>query len=300
MPIVFRPARADELQRAEDLVVHSINDLTARHGFGPFASSRTTDFQSFSLKDDPDGLWVAEAAGEILGFAFSWVCGDLWFLAELFVAPGRQAGGIGGELLARTFRHAEKSGATQRALITFAFNVAAQGLYIRHGFLPRLPVYFCSVARETLASRLRGEGLSSAPIAGTPADLGRLARIDTEVLGVSREKHHRYLLGDRTMEGVFFHEDGDCIGYAYISASGHIGPLAVTRRDAMGTAFTTALGRAVETGAPRVSTFLSGANARCLALAAAFGLRIALPMVLMSSRDFGDWSRYSPRNPGFM
>ena len=35
MPVVFRPARADELQRAEELVVRSINDLTERHGFGP-------------------------------------------------------------------------------------------------------------------------------------------------------------------------------------------------------------------------------------------------------------------------
>jgi len=36
MPIIFRPARANELQRAEELVVRSINDLTERHGFGPW------------------------------------------------------------------------------------------------------------------------------------------------------------------------------------------------------------------------------------------------------------------------
>ena len=65
MPLVFRPARADELQRAEELVVRSINDLTERHGFGPMATLRPPDFQLFSLKDDPDGLWVAEADGEI-------------------------------------------------------------------------------------------------------------------------------------------------------------------------------------------------------------------------------------------
>ena len=35
MPIIYRPARADELQRAQELVVRSINDLTERHGFGP-------------------------------------------------------------------------------------------------------------------------------------------------------------------------------------------------------------------------------------------------------------------------
>ena len=53
------------------------------------ATLRPPDFQLFSLKNDPDGLWVAEADGEIVGFALSWVCGELWFLAELFVAPGQ-------------------------------------------------------------------------------------------------------------------------------------------------------------------------------------------------------------------
>src|SRR6516162_232501 len=99
MSLVFRPARADEIQRAQELVVRSINDLTERHGFGPMATLRPPDFQLFSLDDDPDGLWVAEASGEIVGFAFSWVCGDLWFLAELFVAPSQQGRGVGNELL---------------------------------------------------------------------------------------------------------------------------------------------------------------------------------------------------------
>jgi hypothetical protein len=71
MAIVDRPSREDELARAEELVTASINDLTLRHGFGRMATVRPPHFQSFSLKDDPDGLWVADDGGEILGFAFS-------------------------------------------------------------------------------------------------------------------------------------------------------------------------------------------------------------------------------------
>jgi hypothetical protein len=37
MPLVYRPARADELPRAQELVFRSINDLTERHDFGPMA-----------------------------------------------------------------------------------------------------------------------------------------------------------------------------------------------------------------------------------------------------------------------
>src|SRR5262245_16453165 len=102
MSVVYRPAHAHEIERAQALVVRSINDLTERHGFGAMASLRPPQFQLFSLQKDPDGLWIADDGGEILGFAFSWVCDGLWFLAELFVSPGQQGRGIGNELLKRT------------------------------------------------------------------------------------------------------------------------------------------------------------------------------------------------------
>jgi ribosomal protein S18 acetylase RimI-like enzyme len=299
MPLVFRPARADELQRAEELVVRSINDLTERHGFGPMATLRLPDFQLFCLKDDPDGLWVAEADGEIVGFALSWVCGDLWFLAELFVSPGHQGRGIGNELLARAFEHARKAGASNKSLITFTFNVVSQGLYIRHGLFPRLPIHFFSVARDALMTRLHGDKLHSTTIEPTAAHLKTLAQLDVSTLGTSREKHHRYLLNDGTMKGVLLHDRGDCIGYAYVSATGHVGPLAVARARVTGAAFRTALDLAAESKAAQVSAFLPGVS-EALRVAVEHGMRITFPMVLVSTRDFGDWTRYAPRNPGFM
>src|SRR3977135_3569346 len=182
MPVVYRPAGADEFQRAQELVVRSINDLTERHGFGPMATFRPPNFQLFSLKDDPDGLWVAEDDGEIVGFALGWVCGDLWFLAELFVAPGSQGRAPGNELLPRTFRHARKAGATNRSLLTFTFNVVSQGLYIRPGLLPRQPIYMFSVARDALTTHLQGDKLRSTPIEPTASHLKTLAQLDVSTL----------------------------------------------------------------------------------------------------------------------
>ena len=89
-------------------------------------------------------------------------------------------------------------------------------------------------------------------------------------------------------------------GYAYVSASGHIGPLAVLRRNDMGVAFATALDIAAEGEASHVSAFLPGTNDASLGIATACGMRITFPMVLMSAEEFGDWHRYLPRNPGFM
>jgi GNAT superfamily N-acetyltransferase len=111
------------LQQAGELVVHSLNELCERHGFDPIATVRPPIFSQFSLRDDPDGFWLAEETDQILGFAFSRVCGDLWFLAQLFVSTDHQGRGIGRELLELAFKHAINAKAAVRALITPAFNV---------------------------------------------------------------------------------------------------------------------------------------------------------------------------------
>jgi ribosomal protein S18 acetylase RimI-like enzyme len=294
--MIIRPARAQELQAAEELVAHSINDLAERHGFGRIATLRPAEFQLFSLQDDPDGLWVAEADDALAGFGFSWVSGGLWFLAELFVSPAHQGCGIGDALLRRTFEHAEKSGARHRALITFAFNTVSQGLYIRHGLFPRLPLYLFQMAREACR---HGPELRYTDIE-PERDLKKLTQLDLDTLGISRDKHHRFLQGQTAIRGVLFHSGSDCVGYAYVSANGPIGPLSVARQDMMGPALRTALALAADTGAPQLSAFIPGAATGAVSAAVALGMRITLPMVLVSARDFGDWTRYLPRNPGFM
>jgi GNAT superfamily N-acetyltransferase len=301
MPVVYRPARSEELERTDELVVQSINDLTERHAFGRMAETSPPAFQRFSMNDDPTGLWIAEEGNQIIGFAFSWLCGDLWFLAQLFVAPGQQGRGIGNELLSRVLRQAQANEAGSNALITFTFNKVSQGLYIRHGLFPRFPIYFYSVPRETLIGRLGNTKMRSVPISETASDLLKLASIDGRALGISREKHHRYLLGDGSTTGILLYADGNPVGYAYLSPDGHIGPLAVTERDAMGAAFRSALSFAARSfSAGEVSAFLPGPCDIALRIADETGMRITFPMLLMSTREFGDWARYLPRNPGFM
>jgi ribosomal protein S18 acetylase RimI-like enzyme len=300
MPVVYRPAGAQDLERTDRLVVSSINNLTERHGFGPMVRPSPPNFQLFSLKDDAAGLWVAEDGDEILGFAWSWVCGDLWFLAQLFVSPGHQGGGVGNELLKRTLDHAEQSGATSKALITFTFNTVSQGLYIRHGLFPRFPIYNLSSPPERLTGRLHGAQLRHVALKESAADLHNLVQIDIAALGVSREKHHRYLMRDPATRGFGLYDGGDCAGYVYVAANGHIGPLAVLRPHLLGAAFTTALGIATESGSSQVSAFIPGTADAALKAAIEHGMRITIPMILMSTRDMGNWTQYLPRNPGFM
>jgi GNAT superfamily N-acetyltransferase len=300
MSVIYRPARAEDLATTDVLVVASINDLTVRHGFGPMAVTSPPNFQLFSLEDDPYGLWIAERGSDIVGFAWSWMCGDLWFLAQLFVEPAQQAQGIGNELLKRTLEHARKSGAAHRALITFAFNRVSQGLYIRHGLFPKMPIYFFAGGREQVAANLPEPSLRAIALDDSKATIERLAEIDARAIGARRDKHHRFLLDDPATTGVLLYAQSECVGYSYISASGHVGPLAVTRADILHDAFAAALKIAIDRSPEKVSAFLPGTCYGAQSLAVDTGMRITFPMLLMASPGYGDWVTYLPRNPGFM
>jgi hypothetical protein len=144
-----------------------------------------------------------------------------------------------------------------------------------------------------------GPTLCATPIQTAAVDFETLRQIDVATLGISREKHHRYLLGNPGMKGVFLEEGDERVGYAYVAATGHVGPLAVKHEHAMPGAFRAALAVAVAGDARQISVFIPGTS-EALAIAASQGMRFALPMVLMSTRDCGNWTRYLPRNPGFM
>jgi GNAT superfamily N-acetyltransferase len=293
-----RPAREADLHRADELVCASINEVTQRHGYGPFASPSPPRFQLFSLQEDPAGLWVAEEDDRLLGFAFSWVCGDLWFLAQLFVSPEQQGGGVGAELLKRTLMQAEMRACRHKALITFAFNRASQGLYLRHGLFPSVPIYFFASDITRVNARPSGS-LRAEPLEDTLRVLRHLADVDGGAFGVSRAKHHRYLMADVNSHGFGLFAGSECVGYAYVSKSGHIGPLAVANDDILPDAFETALGLVVERGAPQASAFIPATARRAMERAVEQRMRITMPMMLMANDHFGQWTRYLPRNPGF-
>jgi GNAT superfamily N-acetyltransferase len=287
------------LATTDSLVVATINDLTVRHGFGPMAATSPPSFQLFSLKDDPDGLWVAEDDGKILGFAWSWACGDLWFLAQLFVDPTQQGRGIGNELIEHTLDHARKSGAVHKALITFTFNRVSQGLYMRHGLFPRMPIYFFNGDSERAMQDLPPSPLQAVAIDGSAAAMDKLAEIDACTVGVPRDKHHRYSLDDPAIDGLLLYQGSDCVGYTYVSDNGHIGPLAVLRPEMVRDGFAASLQLAADRS-DKVSAFLPGTCDHALSLAIAQGMRISFPMLLMASPGYGDWTQYLPRNPGYM
>jgi GNAT superfamily N-acetyltransferase len=300
MDIAYRPARLEDLAEAERVVQQSGNALRVRHGRQPWPAPPPTAFPKFCLAQDPSGLWVAEDGDTIVGFGFSWMTEKFWFLSQLFVRPETQAKGIGQALLSKTLMQAERNGATNRALITPAYNTASTGLYLKNGLYPREPLYRMAAPAQAVAQNLVDTGYDITPVAPWPESGEWTGRIDQELLGFRRDLHHQLLLGGFAARAVRIEHAGRAAGYAYISSQGHVGPLAIAPDADAKAVVTAALRCAPEGGARQVSMIVPGRADVVMQTALALGFRIEEPYVLMAWRPFGNWCNYLPSTPGFM
>jgi GNAT superfamily N-acetyltransferase len=300
MDITYRPAKPEDLEEAERVVQQSANALRVSHGLRPSSAPPSTAFPKACLVQDPSGLWVAEDGDTIVGFGFSWMADKFWCLSQLFVRPETQAKGVGQALLSKTLMQAERNGAANRALITFAYNIVSTGLYLQNGLYPREPLYRMAAPAQAVAQNLGRPGYDITPIAPWPESGEWTGRIDQELLGFRRDLHHQFLLGGFAARAVRIEHAGRAAGYAYISAEGHVGPLAIAPDADAKAVLTTALRCALEGGARQVSMLVPGRADVVMQTALALGFRIEVPLVLMAWRPFGNWCNYLPRNPGFM
>ena len=175
MDITYRPAKPEDLEEAERVVQESGNALLVRHGGHPWPAPPPTAFPKICLAQDPSGLWVAEDGNTIVGFGFSWMSEKFWCLSQLFVSPEAQAKGIAQALLSKTLMQAERNGAANRALITFASNIVSTGLYLKNGLYPREPLYEMAAPAQAVAQNLVDAGYDITPIAPWPesGEIGR-------------------------------------------------------------------------------------------------------------------------------
>jgi GNAT superfamily N-acetyltransferase len=300
MDITYRPAKPEDLEEAERVAQQSGNALRVRHGGQPSPAPPSIAFPEFCLAQDPVGLWVAVDGDTIVGFGFSWMTEKFWCLSQLFVRPEMQARGIGQALLSKTLMQAERNGAANRALITFAYNIASTGLYLKNGLYPREPLYRMAAPAQAVAQNPTDAGYDITPIAPWPESGEWTGRIDQDLLGFRRDLHHQFLLGSFAVRAVRIEHASRIAGYAYISARGHVGPLAIAPDADAKAVVTTALRCTLEGGARQLSMLVPGRADVVMQTVLALGFRIEVPLVLMASRPFGNWCNYLPRDPGFM
>lgn len=254
----FRPAGDADLDACTRIWKAGIDDYASRLGQPPVNDDLGPLRRLFAhlLATDPDRFWVATDATadsrDPVGFASATVRGDLWFLAMLFVMPGRQGAGLGAALLDRALagrapsgpedvpgpgRAADAGGVARWGMCTDSLQPISNTLYARRGMVPRLPAWrlYGEIRRPGAVPEL-AHGLSLRPFVeitdGDPAGHRRLADVvnalDHEIIGLDHAQDHVYLRRDGRIGWLLHDGSGRPLGYGYGSGAGRLGPFAAT------------------------------------------------------------------------
>lgn len=296
----IRPARIGDIGDIDRLVRSALNISSRQHGFPEIPPGPPNPFYAFAIEEEPEGAFVAEEAGAVVGVAVRWLRPPAWFLAHLFVDPNRHGQGLGRRLIERVLAQGGEAAAF-RTLITPAFNPVSISLYMRYGMYPAEPLYAFDAAAAQLRERLAGRALLESEILAADGDAATLlGGIDQALLEMTRAKLHRQLLRLPGSVCHLFRAAGEARGYAYVSPRGQVGPVAALAPLSFAEVLESALARAAAVSEARVAALLAGSNIEAMAAAVRLQMRIVRPVLLMASRRFGDWSRYAPHSPGVM
>jgi len=149
--ILVRPATAADVPAlgrlgAELVAVHHAFDARRFIASGPGMARGYGDFLAGEMKRPDAVVLVAEAGGEVVGYAYGALEGPDWLtlrgpagaIHDLLVDPARRGGGIGHELLEGMLAALKALGAPQVVLSTAWENAGARKLFAAAGFRPTL------------------------------------------------------------------------------------------------------------------------------------------------------------------
>lgn len=134
-PLV-RPMRPQDVPAASATGWEAMREAGTRYGWHmPAYDAMARDRMELRVehlrRTDPDGCWVAEDDGEVVGVALAMVRESSWFLSLLAVAAGLQGQGIGARLLQRSLETADGAAA---AMIVASSDPKALRRYASAGF----------------------------------------------------------------------------------------------------------------------------------------------------------------------
>jgi len=293
------------------------------------------------LTTDPDRFWVATVPGPpesaptppagsdtgrnghhdpdaVVGFTCASLREGLWFLAMLFVDPGRQADGIGSALLDRAQAGRDvdpggpavpspddplDSGIHTWGMCTDSVQPISNGLYAKRGMVPRIPIWrlFGEIRRWPALPTLPGS-LEAVPFEALEHDHGdggrRLAtmldELDRELVGAAHRVDHTYLRRDGR-SGFLVRERGTgrVVGYTYGSSIGRLGPVAARDPELHPALIGTAVREAPALGP--VALWVPGSATTATRALLDAGLRLdGFPGLICWSRPEHPFERYLP------
>jgi GNAT superfamily N-acetyltransferase len=210
----YRPGTPADSRACYDLFETTIDDLGRRTGV--VANDTADDPEAWEtrrplfdhLATTCESWWLAEddATDALVGYARAIIRDGARELTEFFVHPTAQAGGIGRELLARTFR---ADGARHRSIIA-STDSRAIARYLRAGIDGRLPIAGFDAVPRAVALET---DLGREPIDPAAPPFDDLATIDRAILDLRRDEDHGWLAAGRS--GWLYRRDGAPVAYGY-------------------------------------------------------------------------------------
>lgn len=220
----MRAADIEELQVISRTSFHELDQRTFRRDWPDPQPRGAAAIRSWHrrtahvLATDPDGCWVAEAHGRLVGFATSYTRELMWILASYNVRSQLQGAGIGVQLLQAALHHGR---GCLRGMLAASDDPKALRRYRLAGFTlhPQM-LLWGPVARSAIpvVEHVRD---------GTPGDRELLDSLDRRTRGAARGSDHD-VLGDLFRLVVLERSSGS--GYVYVNEAGTPVLLAATSR----------------------------------------------------------------------
>jgi ribosomal protein S18 acetylase RimI-like enzyme len=185
--VTFRPMTEVDVPAAVAAFDSGFIAMLARHSLPVTGNTiaderRRQDRTRHFLKTDPDGSWVAEDEGIVVGMSQSFVREDYWTLSQLGMLPGRQGRGLGRELLRLALTHGDPH---SPGTIQCSRDPKAMALYFSFGFVMHPVVAAWGAMRPGAVTR-PAEVVRYEPDQVTERELEVVAAIERKVRGSAR------------------------------------------------------------------------------------------------------------------
>jgi GNAT superfamily N-acetyltransferase len=244
------------------------------------------------------GFWVARYEGQVVGFAAAVNRGRLWWLSELWVAPGFRGRGIAQGLLRKVRRSSR--GARGRVMAGLAGEDGiGVVLGLRAGMQARYPVFVLEGDADA-AGRLRrtcnlpsGGRIARYDAAARMGTRSPLLRLDREVRDGGREEDHAFWMNRDGRSCFLLWKGNRAMAYGYVGPDGNVGPLASGGPQGLKGALGMMVWKAAKIS-ETVRLRVPAVNASAVEALLGAGFRIVDHLLLMASDDFGKMDRYLP------
>jgi GNAT superfamily N-acetyltransferase len=185
--VSFRPMTEPDDPAAVSAFESGFLAMLARHSLPVTRNTiqderRRQDRTRHFLQTDPQGSWVAEDEGIVVGMSQSFVREDYWTLSQLGTLPGRQGRGVGRELLRLALSHGDPH---SPGTIQCSRDPKAMALYTSYGFVLHPVVAAWGAMRPGSVER-PAEVVRFEPDQVTERELGIVTAIDRNVRGSGR------------------------------------------------------------------------------------------------------------------